>query len=166
MRKLALLALVAVAAAEPERDLARAQAHLTRGRERLTKARAAQGNAQRLQMLERAEFFLGRADRIAAKIPDAALRDEIRSTLVDATVRTGAVYYERRSLPRARRTVERALGLDPQDAKAKALLAAIRKAEDTDVFESVDGVVAIDRLQGRRLEAGVPLRDRGVARRR
>ncbi|MCK6461280.1 MAG: hypothetical protein L6Q95_15460, partial [Planctomycetes bacterium] len=94
------------------------------------------------------------------------LAGDARGSLVDALVRRGAHLYERKSLPRARASAERALALDPSNARARALLAAIRKAELEDIFESVDGVVGIDRVTARRLAAGVPLRDRGVARRR
>lgn len=168
MRILGLLGLVAViaAGAEPERTLARAQAHLKRGDAALGAARAAKTAGQRLHALRRAEHYLRRADDLAAKTADLGLQSRARVTLVEAMVQVSGAYYERKSLPRAKEKVLGALALDPSSAKAKALLAAIEKAEDEDIFESVDGLVGIDRLQARRLEAGVPLRDRGGARRR
>jgi tetratricopeptide (TPR) repeat protein len=168
MRALGVLVLLALAAApaEPDRNVARAQAHLKRGREALDGAGAAKTTGQRLHALERAAYFLGRADEFAGKAADAKLQAEIRTLLVEALVRKAAAYYERKSLPRARETVLRALAIDPQDAKGKALLAAVKKAEDEDIFESVDGLVGIDRVKARRLAAGAPLRDRGLARRR
>jgi hypothetical protein len=167
MRLLGSLALAAVLAsgAEADRTLARAQAHGKRGREALAKAVGTEGSA-RLHALRRAVYFLSRAEELAAKTTDVKLKGAARRSLVDALVKQGAAHYQRRSLPRARASAERALALDPSNAKAKALLAAIRKAEDEDIFESVDGVVGIDRVRARRLAAGVPLRDRGVARRR
>lgn len=168
MRSLGVLALLfAVAtAAEPDRSLARAQAYAKRGTEALEAAHRAKTTGQRLQALERAGFFLRRADGLAAKTPDLGLQSRVRTSLVEAVVQAGGAYYERKSLPRAKQSAEEALKLDPKNPKATALLAAIEKAEEEDIFESVDGVVAIDRVRARRLAAGAPLRDRGLARRR
>lgn len=167
MRLLGFLALAAVLAsgAEADRTLARAQAHGKRGREALAKAVGAEGSA-RLHAFRRAVYFLSRADELAAKTTDVKLQGAVRTSLVEALVGEGAAHYRRKSLHRARASAERALALDPSSAGAKALLAAIRRAELEDIFESIDGIVGIDRVTARRLAAGVPLRDRGVARRR
>jgi len=167
MRVLGLLALIALVAAgaEPDRTTARAEAHLKRGQQALDAAKAAKG-AGRFHAFGRAVYFLGQSNELATKAGNAKLLGEARKGLVDALIGRGAAYYERKSLPSAKADVLRALQLDPKSARAQALLAAIRKAEDEDIFESVEGVVGIDRVRERRLAAGVPLRDRGVARRR
>jgi hypothetical protein len=168
MRRLAMVGLLAATiAAEGDRAAARAEAHLKRGREAVARLAEAKSNAQKLHALERARHFLERAEAIAAKdaVPEH-LRAEIRADLVGVLIRTAAVHYERKSLRRARETVTRALKLDPLNAKAKALLAAIHRAEEEDIFDSVDGIVGIDRVRARRLAVGAPLRDRGRARRR
>lgn len=168
MRSLGILALaVAVAlGADADRQLARAQAHAKRGQEALAKAGTQKTGAPRLHALGRAEYYLERAEGLAAKTADLKLQGDIRKALVETEIQLAAAHYERKSLPRAKAKADRALVLDPGNAKAKAILAAIKKAEDTDIFESVDGVVAISRIKARRLEVGAPLRDRGLSRRR
>jgi hypothetical protein len=168
MRTLGLLVLAAAVSADTpaDRTLALARAYLKRGLEAVEAANSARTAGQRLHALARADFLLGRADGLAAKAGDLGLESRARVALIDARIRKAAAYYERKSLPSAKETVLQALALDPSNAAAKALLAAIEKAEDEDVFDSVDGVVGIDRVKARRLAAGVPLRDRGVARRR
>jgi hypothetical protein len=168
MRTLGLLVLAAAVAADvpADRTLALAKAYLKRGQEAADSAREAKSTGQRLHALTRADFFLSRADQLAAKTDDLGLQSRARVSLVDARVRKAAVLYERKSLPQAKETVLSALKLDPENAAAKALLAAIEKAEEDDLFDSVDGLVAIDRVKARRLAAGAPLRDRGAARRR
>jgi hypothetical protein len=162
-----LALLLAVAAAdEPDRTLLRAQAYAKRGSEALDAARAARTSGQRLAALGRAEFLLRRADELAARTEDLGLQSRVRVALIDAMVRRAGAYYERTSLPQAKQQILAALALEPSHALGKALLAAIKRAEEEDTFDSVDGIVAIDRIRARRLAAGAPLRDRGVSRRR
>ena len=88
MRSLGALALLfaVAAAAEPERSLARAQAYAKRGTEALDAAHGARTTGQRLQALERAAFFLRRADGLAAKTPDLGLQSRVHASLVEAMV--------------------------------------------------------------------------------
>jgi tetratricopeptide (TPR) repeat protein len=175
MRRLAWIALLAAAAAAEEgalttdaaRQLARVEAHLKRGRESLAAFEKAESNAQRLHALARARFHLEKADGIARarKEPEFAVaRKEVAASLVAALVRQARVYYERKSLPKAKETVGLALKLDPSNAKAQALLDAILKAEAEDIYDPSQGRAVVDRLRARRMEGGIPLRDRGVPR--
>lgn len=168
MRILGLLALAAAVAADapPDRTLALAQAYLKRGLDAVEAANVAKTAGQRLLALTRADFLLGRADGLAEKTGDLGLQSRARVALIDARIRKAAAYYERKSLPSAKETVLEALALDPSNVKGKALLDAIKRALEEDIFDSVDGVVGIDRVKARRLAAGAPLRDRGLARRR
>lgn len=168
MRTLGLLLVAAVASADAAQDrtLALAKAYAKRGADAADAARAAKTTGQRLHAFRRAEFLLRRANDLAAKTPDLGLQSRVHVSLVETNIQMAGAYYERKSLPSARRSVEAALKLDPDSVKARALLAAIERAEDEDIFDSVDGVVAIDRVKARRLAAGAPLRDRGRSRER
>ncbi len=173
-RTLALLVVLAAAApaettGKAARDFARTQAHLEKGRMTLAKLEEAVSDAPRLQILDRALYFLRRARALAianAEPEFRAVEAEITPLLVDTLNRQTAIYYGRKSLPLAKKRNAEALALAPKDKPALALAAAIEKADKEDIYESVTGLVAIDRVRARRLAMGVPLRDRGLARRR
>lgn len=175
MRGIVLLVALSAAAAAEEptsdaaRQLARVEAHLKRGRESLAAFEKAESNAQRLHALARARFHLEKAEGIARarKEPEFAVaRKEVTASLVVALVRQARVYYERKSLPKAKETVGLALRLDPSNAKAQSLLDAILKAEEEDIYDPSQGGAAVNRLRARRMGGGIPLRDRGVPRNR
>ncbi len=149
MRKLILLlALASVAAA------GRQERYLELGRTRLKRFDKAKSNATRLRHLRAARYYFTRARKAG------------QADLVRTLNREGGIYYARKSLSLAEKRNASALKLAPGDPTALRLQAAIRKAKKSDIYESVDGLVGINRVRARRLRSGVPLRDRGRARRR
>ncbi len=114
--------------------------------------RKAKSNAQRLRAVRKARYYFKRA--------------QATPELVRALNLETGVYYSRKSLSLAKKRNAAALKLAPKDKHALRLRDAIEKAAKKDIYESVDGIVSVNRVRSRRLAAGVPLRDRGVARRR
>ncbi len=149
MRRLLILTLFAAAVAAGKRE----QRYVKLGQAQLAGADKSKSNSSRLRRLRRATYYFKRAGKDG--VPD----------LVRTLNRTAALYYDRKSLSLAEKRVKEALKLAPKDKDALALQAAIKKAKETDIYDSV-GTVAINRVRARRLAAGIPLRNRGLAKRR
>ena len=149
MRRLLVLTLLAAAVAAGKRE----QRYVKLGQAQVATADKGKSNSSRLRRLRRATYYFKRAGKDG--VPD----------LVKTLNRTAALYYSRKSLSLAEKRVDEALKLAPKDKDALALQTAIKKAKDTDIYDSV-GAVAVSRIRARRLAAGVPLRNRGLARRR
>ncbi len=169
-----LLILVAVAppalagAKEDERQAKRVRAHLARGEQQLAKVPGLKKNSTRLKTLNRTLYFLRKARKISTKEKGeqfSALTEKVNPVLVRALVDQGSIYYTRKSLKLADKRVDEALSIVPDDSRALRLKKAIRVARETDLYDQFDGTVGISRIRDRRA-AGVPLRDRGVSRRR
>ena len=122
------------------------------GERQLERFQKAKSNAQRLRAVRKACYYFKRAK---------ATPERVRALNLE----TG-VYYSRKSLSLAKKRNAAALKLAPKDKDALRLRDAIEKAAKKDIYESVNGIVSVNRVRSRRLAAGVPLRDRGVARRR
>lgn len=150
MRTFGILLLLALAAGAGKRE----ERYKKLGQAQLDAVAKANSNASRLKRLRRAKLYFERAKADGV------------DGLVETLNRLAGLYYSRKSLPLAEKRNAEALKLKPADKRALALQAAIRQAKEKDIYESVDGVVGIDRVRARRLATGVPLRDRGVARRR
>ncbi len=149
MRKLILLfALAAVA------DAGREERYLELGRKRLERFDRAKSNATRLKRLRAARYYFTKAGKAG------------QADLVRTLNREAGIYYARKSLSLAEKRNASALRLTPGDRTALRLQVAIRKAKKFDIYENVDGLVGINRVRARRQRSGVPLRNRGRARRR
>ena len=122
------------------------------GQNQLDRFEKDDSDSARLRHLRKAVVYFKKADDAAGQV--RALNLE-----------TG-IYYKRKSLSLAEKRNAEALKLAPEDRDALKLRDAIRQAKEKDIFEEVDGIVGINRVQARRLATGVPLRDRGLARRR
>lgn len=152
-----------------DRDMKLAQAHYEKGRAELGKVPALGTNARRLATLDRALYFLRRSRSVAMKAADPYFNDltaRVERDLVRALDRETEIYYERSSLSLARARNSEALALDPQDGPARNFAVMINAAENVDVADKYPGSVADRRIRDRRAAAGVPLRERGVGRRR
>ena len=170
-----LLVLVAVALpalagpeAAAERQAKRVRAHLARGEQQLAKVPGLKKNSTRLKTLNRTLYFLRKARKISTKEKGeqfSKLTEKVNPVLVRALVDQGSIYYTRKSLKLADKRVDEALSIVPDDSRALRLKKAIRVARETDLYDQFDGTVGISRIRDRRA-AGVPLRDRGVSRRR
>ena len=88
--------------------------------------------------------------------------DDAASGLVRTYTAQAEIYYNRGSLPAARKHNEAALAIDPKDGRARNLKVMIEAAEETDILDKSVGTVALDRIVERREAAGMPLRERGV----
>jgi len=167
---LAVVALPALAGAkDAERQAKRIRAHLKRGEQKLALVPELQKNAARLRTLDRSLYYLRKARTISAKQKGAefsALTEKVNPVLVRALVDQASIYYARTSLKMADKRVDEALSIVPEDASALRLKKAIRVARETDIYEQFQGTAAINRIRARRAAAGIPLRDRGAARRR
>ncbi len=148
-RKLILLfALAAVAAA------GRQERYLELGSKRLERFDKAKSNATRLKQLRAARYYFAKAGKAG------------QADLVRTLNRESGICYARKSLSLAEKRNASALKLAPGDPTALRLQAAIRQSKKSDIYENVDGLIGINRVRARRLRSGVPLRDRGRARRR
>ena len=151
-----------------ERVLKNVQAHLTKGQEQLDKEAKQKRNSLKLRTLDRALYFYGRAEKLADKRSEAefeAPKTSARAKRVEALNRQSRIYFERKSLEKAEDKAKAVLEIDKNNALAKATLALIQKERDEDIFDDL-GNTAIDRVKARRRAAGIPIRDRGRARRR
>ncbi|MCZ6787127.1 MAG: hypothetical protein O7E54_08180 [Planctomycetota bacterium] len=149
MRRLFILTLLTAAVAAGKRE----QRYVKLGQAQLAAADKSKSKSSGLRRLRRATYYFKRAGKDG--VPD----------LVRTLNRTAALYYGRKSLSLAEKRINEALKLAPKDKDALALQAAIKKAKATDIYDSV-GTVAINRVRARRLAAGIPLRNRGLAKRR
>lgn len=151
-----------------QKALRNVEAHLTRGQEQLDKESKQDANAAKLRTLDRALYFYERAEKLAGDRDETefdAPETKARTKRVEALNRQARIHFERKSLDRAEEKAKAVLELDKDNALAKATLELIRKERDEDVFDEL-GNTAIDRIKARRRAAGIPLRDRGRARRR
>jgi len=168
----ALLALGTAAWPGPtaqEHDVRLATAQFEKGHELLGSVFNEKTNAARLQLLDRAVYFLRSARSTASKqSPDlmAPLSGKVDDDLVSALDNEAEIYYVRKSLNLAKKRATEALSIQPGESRAAGLLRRIREAESTDVYEGSNGIAAIQRIRDRRAAAGIPLRDRGVSTRR
>jgi len=154
---------------DSERQFARVEAYLERGREALGSIDGAKTPATKLQALGRARFDLERAYSLARMRKETEFRGleaEARFTLAETLVDEATIQFARKSLPRAKRSVGDALRLDPNHPRARVLLTAIVEAEKEDLLDVANGGIANERVRQRREALGFPLRDRGAARRR
>jgi tetratricopeptide (TPR) repeat protein len=150
--------------ASTSRDTRRVRTSLRRGEEELDKAARAKSTARRLRALERARHAFRRARTRADKARNPQALDlavEARAGLALAWKQEAVVHYGRKSLKRAQKCVEAALKINPIDPEALTLAAAIQKAEDTDIYEEIEGTQARERICRRRAATGAPLRPRG-----
>ncbi len=150
MRRTAIILVLGAAALAGKRE----DRYLTLGRVQFARFQKATSNADRLKRLRKARVFFKKAK--AGGVAD----------LVKTLNHETGVYYIRKSLSLAQKRNAAALKLAPKDKTALRLRAAIAKAKKKDIYESVDGIVGINRVRARRLATGVPLRNRGRSRRR
>jgi hypothetical protein len=166
---LAAAAYAPAAETQADRDLNTVTNQLARAERIMTRASAYDRKAAQLYAYDQAaQMFIG-ARRTAAHWSGPAFEsvwDDAGTGLVRAYDAQAEIYYYRGSLPSARRLNQAALEIDAQDARARNLSVMIQAAEETDIFDKVQGTVAVDRIVERRAAAGMPLRDRGVSTRR
>ncbi|MDH3590686.1 MAG: hypothetical protein OER88_02320 [Planctomycetota bacterium] len=144
---IAILALAAAVLAGPQ------ERYLELGRKRMAKLAKAKTNATKLSHIRAARYYFKRAKKAGA------------ADLVKALNSETAIYYWRKSLSLATKRNEEALKISPKDKTALRWRAAIEKAREKDIYEDA-GTTAIQRVRARRARNGVPLRNRGRARRR
>ncbi len=128
--------------------------YLELGEKRMAKAHKAKKNATRLSHIRAAQYFFKRAKKAGEAGLVSSLNLETR------------IYYDRKSLPLATKRNAAALKLAPKDKTALDLKEKIAKARDKDIYDKDTGNTAIQRIRNRRIRNGVPLRNRGRARRR
>jgi hypothetical protein len=159
------------ASATPDQDLrrtlAQSAANMEKGDSLLAETSKLHTNAERLQTLDRALYFLRRA-RTLAVVGDPQF-DKVRTDASQSTIRAlddeADIYYWRSSLTMAGKRVQEALAIDPTDTRSRALGDKIAAANASDLYEDVGGI-ELQRIRERRRITGIPLRDRGVGRRR
>ena len=150
-----------------EKVLKNVSAHLTRGQEQLDKEAKQTKNASKLRTLDRALYFYGRADKLSRARKEAEFAEPLkkaRAKQVETLNRQALIHFARKSLARSEAKVKAVLKIDPKNALAKATQRLIDEERKGDIYDG-QGDAAIDRIRARRRAAGLPLRDRGRARR-
>ena len=162
----------ATSAAPPtktDQQLKLASTRLEQGEREMSKARASKTTAGKLQAWDRAITRLREA-RTASWQGTGASFEEIQkysyAGLVRSLTAQAEIYFERKSLPLAKKRNNEALSLDPSDARAQNLAVMITAAEEEDIYDVHQGAGVVNRIRDRRAAAGLPLRDRGVSTRR
>lgn len=152
-----------------DRAMKRATADLEKGDEQLSKVSKLKSNAEKLQVLDRALYFLRKAHGVVPQGEEEAvvtLRARVAKSLVRALDDAAEIYYVRKSLTLAQKRNEEARAINSQDPRAHTLSEKIAEAKETDIYELITGETAIQRIRDRRAQMGLPLRDRGPATRR
>ena len=146
-----------------------AYGQLKRGTRALADADLTSAVSRKLVLLEHGLIHLRRARatlRVNAPKILRSLDRQIERALIRGLSTKARIYLERGSLRRAQRAVRAAMAYSIADLETLKLHAAIHRALMTDVYETIQGQRAIERLRDRHEELGAPLRDRGAARRR
>jgi hypothetical protein len=168
---LVLAAVATFALAGPDEDLkrtlAQSAANLEKGEALLAETSKPGTKAERLQTLDRALYFLRRARTLA--VVGQPLFDTVRADASRSVVRAlddeADIYYSRSSLSMAGKRVQEALAIDPTDTRTRTLADKIEAAKSSDLYGEDVGGIELQRIRERRRIA-VPLRDRGIGRRR
>ena len=163
------LAPVAFGQDAQDRETRRVLAHIEKARNVLEDVAKLKKNAPRLRKIDRAKYFLRRARQIAERQKEksfTALRAEATEELVKALNTETEIHIARKSLIIAQKRHDEVRKLDADNAAAKTLREEIARleAEDQEVYDD-PGSAAGRRIRGRR-RSGVPLRGRGIGRRR
>jgi hypothetical protein len=157
------------AADAPSREARLLAVHHTRGAAIIASALSEAKPAARLRALRRAVNHLQMALRFAPRVEGGSagpVRKAVAADLIRASNGLTRVNLDRKSLERAKKWNALSLRHDPWDADARNLHREIRVADGTDLFDTVRGRTAIERVRERRRTAGIPIRSRGLARRR
>ena len=162
---LAAAALAPAAETQADRDLKSATVRLAKAERIIVRARDYERDAAKLYAYDQAaNLFIG-ARKTAAHWSGPAFEsvwDDAASGLVRTYTSQAEIYYNRGSLPSAKRQNDAALAIDPMDGRARNLKVMIEAAAETDILDKSVGTVALDRITERRAAAGMPLRERGV----
>lgn len=162
---LAAAAFAPAAETQADRDLTTVTNQLSKAERILARAPSYERKAAQLYAYDQAVVLLTNARRTAAHWSGPAFEsvwDDAADGLVRAYDAQTEIYFNRGSLPSARKQNEAALAIDPLDGPARNLKAMIAAAEETDILDKNTGGVALDRITERRAAARMPLRERGV----
>ncbi|MDJ0521395.1 MAG: hypothetical protein QNJ90_04900 [Planctomycetota bacterium] len=147
----------------------RAEKYLRAGTQVLARAAKVDDTSSRLSLAKRALTSLHRAKAIQhVHLNGTAgdLKASIETALIRALNVKARAYLDRGALKRAKLVNQAALAFTTPNMAALKLRSDIAKAEATDLYEAVNGRVGIDRVRERRSQAGAPVRERGLSRRR
>jgi len=152
-----------------ERRLQPGKENFEKGRKELARVAEATTRSRKLYALDRAATFLRRARTTALKSdapPYLHLRANVDEALVDALNGQTEIYIARSSLRQAEKRNTEALSIAPRDLQARIYTDLITEAKSSDLWTDYQGTIAIERIRDRRADFGLPIRDRGVSRRR
>lgn len=151
-----------------ENDRKLVTALVEKGQAKIDRIQKLKSNAERLQSLDSALYFLRRGRNITKSTASSSvsmLRADVDASLVRALNAETEIYYARQSLSLAKKRNAEALDVDSDNARALELKEMIRTAENTFEFGPDQHSIAAQRVRDRINSRGFGLRrDIGLGR--